>query len=128
MQANQQNRQEVYEQIHSNIQQTVDTMYNKIDGIIQSAKKYVTESPQNADNLVRNVTNYTNYMHKVIDSIVEEYKNFLEACRQNAESGQSQEQNGLNCTPEQLRSFKENVSSLVGKAKQATQKINSLIA
>jgi regulator of replication initiation timing len=104
------NRQEVFNQIHETVQSTVSKMYARIDSIIQSAKEYVEANPEKGEEIVQHVTNYTRYMHRVIDSIVESYSAFLK----------SEEPN--------VKEFKENVSQYITRAKNATLKIQSLIA
>ncbi len=106
MQANQ---QEAYEQVHQVVQSTVEKMYNRIDAIIQSAKAFVEQSPERGDRTVEGVTQYTRFMHRVIDKIVDEYQKLLDT-------------NG------DINSFKQTMFKLLEKAKDATQKIQGLIA
>ena len=106
MQANQ---AEVLEQIHKTLESNIEKMYSRVDSIIESAKSFVSQNPEQGDEVVENITNYTKYMHDVIDKIVDLYKSFTENEQAN------------------LQEFKDNVAILITKAKTATAKAQELL-
>ncbi len=136
MQADQ--NQNVLNSVHQVVQSNVSKMYKKIDDIIQSAKLYVEEKPENGQKIVDHVTSYTKYMHKVIEQIIQSYSELLNSTvfgesnplESIAESGKLNEDAGSlmgNMQP-LLQEFKERFAQNIERARNATTKIQGLIA
>jgi len=131
MQAGQ--NQNVLNSVHQVVQSNVSKMYKKIDDIIQSAKSFVEEKPQNGQKIVDHVTSYTKYMHKVIEQIIESYSVLLDS----AVFGKNNPMNQI--LPEEMQSdsqqdiaqllqnFKTEFAQNIERAKNATNKIQSLL-
>ena len=122
MQANQQ--QNVLNSVHAVVQSNVSKMYSRIDAIIESAKEFVTAKPENGQKIVDHVTSYTKYMHKVIEEIIQSYSALLEGIvfiQENQEPS-AQEQISQN-----LQEFKAKFAQNIERAKNATNKIQSLL-
>jgi hypothetical protein len=131
MQAGQ--NQNVLNSVHQVVQSNVSKMYKKIDDIIQSAKSFVEEKPQNGQKIVDHVTSYTKYMHKVIEQIIQSYSVLLES----AVFGKNNPMNQI--LPEEMQSdsqqdiaqllqnFKTEFAQNIERAKNATNKIQSLL-
>lgn len=131
MQAGQ--NQNVLNSVHQVVQSNVSKMYKKIDDIIQSAKSFVEEKPQNGQKIVDHVTSYTKYMHKVIEQIIESYSILLDS----AVFGKNNPMNQI--LPEEMQSdsqqdiaqllqnFKTEFAQNIERAKNATNKIQSLL-
>jgi ElaB/YqjD/DUF883 family membrane-anchored ribosome-binding protein len=127
MQANQ--SQDILNSVHNIVQSNVSKMYKKIDDIIQSAKNYVEQAPENGQKIVDHVTSYTKYMHKVIEQIVQSYSELLNDTVFSAQGqiaeGQSLPSN--ESMTQLLNNFKEKFAQNIERAKNATSKIQSLV-
>jgi hypothetical protein len=130
MQAGQ--NQNVLNSVHQVVQSNVSKMYKKIDDIIQSAKSFVEEKPQNGQKIVDHVTSYTKYMHKVIEQIIQSYSVLLEgaAFGNNNPMNQilpSEMQSESRDVSELLQEFKVEFAQNIERAKNATNKIQNLL-
>ena len=127
MQANQ--SQDILNSVHNVVQSNVSKMYKKIDDIIQSAKNYVEQAPENGQKIVDHVTSYTKYMHKVIEQIVQSYSELLNDAVFSAQ-GQISEGQSLpsnESMTQLLNNFKEKFAQNIERAKNATSKIQYLV-
>ena len=130
MQAGQ--NQNVLNSVHQVVQSNVSKMYKKIDDIIQSAKSFVEDKPQNGQKIVDHVTSYTKYMHKVIEQIIQSYSVLLEgaAFGNNNPMNQilpSEMQSESRDVSELLQEFKVEFAQNIERAKNATNKIQNLL-
>ena len=127
MQAGQ--NQNVLNSVHQVVQSNVSKMYKKIDDIIQSAKSFVEERPENGQKIVDHVTSYTKYMHKVIEQIIQSYSTLLDGAvfgvniNQDEALGQEESRE----VSELLQAFKAEFAQNIERAKNATNKIQSLL-
>lgn len=130
MQAGQ--NQNVLNSVHQVVQSNVSKMYKKIDDIIQSAKSFVEENPQNGQKIVDHVTSYTKYMHKVIEQIIQSYSVLLES----AVFGENNPMNQIlpsefhsksKDIAQLLQDFKAEFAQNIERAKNATNKIQNLL-
>lgn len=98
-----------YEQMHQTIQSTVDKMYSRIANIIESARDLVSNNPEDGEEIVQYITEYTSNMHNIIEEIVQAYSDFLQSSEQD------------------IMRFKGKVTSLVDRAKRYTKDVQTLI-
>ena len=122
MQANKQ--QNVLNSVHAVVQSNVSKMYSRIDAIIESAKEFVTSNPENGQKIVDHVTSYTKYMHKVIEEIIKSYSELLESIVFTQENKDDDSQESVS---EQLQVFKAKFAQNIERAKNATNKIQTLL-
>ena len=145
MQAGQ--NQNILNSVHQVVQSNVSKMYKKIDDIIQSAKSFVEEKPQNGQKIVDHITSYTKYMHKVIEQIIQSYSVLLEsavfgknnpinkllASSKLNDSYDSQstaaesDEDSSHDISKLLQEFKAEFAQNIERAKNATNKIQSLL-
>ncbi len=130
MQAGQ--NQNVLNSVHQVVQSNVSKMYKKIDDIIQSAKSFVEERPENGQKIVDHVTSYTKYMHKVIEQIIQSYSTLLDGAVFGANNPMNQilpseMQSEPRDVADLLQAFKTEFAQNIERAKNATNKIQSLL-